>query len=92
MTIQIVKNIVQYLTLMSLIESIIIRYLGIVVWKRPPPFEETFVSVYMRFANYVMALMFVVIDVHSHAFHVALGRYLGRQRFPEEMEGLIPFR
>jgi hypothetical protein len=78
--------------MMSVMESIIIRYLGIVVWKRPPPFEETFVSVYMRFANYLMALMFVVIDVHCHAFNVALGRYLGRQRFPDEMEGLIPFR
>jgi hypothetical protein len=87
-----VKNICQYLAMMSLLDTIIVRYLVIVIWKRPPPFEETFVWLYIRLTNYLMVLMFLVLDVHSWEFNVALGRYLGRQRFPEEMEGLIPFR
>jgi hypothetical protein len=86
------RNFVSYLSIWSLLESIIVRYLGIVVWKRPPPFEENFVAAYMRFANILVALNTLIVDSHGHEFHVSLGRYLGRERFPEEMEGLIPFR
>jgi hypothetical protein len=64
------------------IESMLIRYLIVTWWRRPPPFNDDFMERYFKVANYLTSLCLT--GILSLIPNPGIGRYMGKMPVEQE--------
>jgi hypothetical protein len=67
-----------------MIESMIIRYLSVIWWKRLPPINDVFFGVLFRVTNSVLGLCMTGLNTFTVGYSNTLKRYTGKVPVPIE--------
>jgi hypothetical protein len=68
--------------LIYMIESLIIRYLSIIWWKRLPPINDVFFGVFFRVTNSVLGLCMTGFSTFTFGYSNMVLRYTGKVPIP----------